>query len=91
MDSDPNVVRVIALIDADGAGGWRAVGTDPATKGIYATGEDFASARAALADLVSVGLASGAIPTSTDPQDITGIRIYATTRKTFPGPSNQGN
>ncbi|MFP5319489.1 MAG: hypothetical protein ACLGI2_14505 [Acidimicrobiia bacterium] len=50
--------------------------------GLFAFGNGFATARKALAEVVWKAVAGGAA--GIDPKGVTAVRVFATTRKTFP-------
>ncbi len=83
--SDQGVLMVPAFVDIADADHkqWRADGV-PGTPvdGMFAFGDDFASARKAFASMVFAAVQGGVFD-GIDAADVAAVRVLATTRKTF--------
>lgn len=86
MDQEGTVI-VFAYIDIASAdkAEWVAKAAFPEgapLAGLFAFGDSFVTARKALAEVVWNAVSGGAA--GIDPKDVKAVRVFATTRKTFP-------
>jgi hypothetical protein len=79
------VPAVIDRVDLEAAEAtWVAQVRGGPAGGVYAIGQSLAEARQDLAEVVWLGIRTGAIEVECELDQVTAVRIWAITRKTFP-------